>query len=308
MFSFQLPKSQVAHVLSAVCGEEETRVTHISCIPAIASAAICATREHAWDFLVVKPDHRLVLLTHGLREIPIKISGGAHELPQGQRMEVDEDSHSVVRLSRTRTSSVAVTFTNGQQVRLDLLFRPSCPLTAGCLSMLAHCLTQEAFFLLHCTFLDRWSAKGLSLVQNIEFNCLTDAIYTLFQLQSEPAKQCGLWDQLGKTASHRNFKEDPILRKLRRPPDAGQSKPLISSKKPSKFLSCMLYGFHTYAEYLRFTVSRFNDLVRLVPVISRIAVEVRPEWADYWQRLVPDPTSGWPSVGASRMCNLYFTL
>lgn len=284
------------------------RINHISQIPAIASVSICATREYAWDFLVVRPDHRLVLLTHGLREVPIKIGGELHEFPEGQRMDVDEDSHPIVRLSRIRTSSVAVTCDNGQRARLDLLFRPNCPLTAGCLSMLAHCLTQEAFFLLHCTFLDRWSVKGFSLIQNIEFNCLTDAIYTLFQLQNEPAKRRGLWGQLGRSASQRNFKEDPVLRKLRRPPDTDQLKPVLSAKKPSKFLACMLYGFHTYAEYLRFTVSRFDDLVRLVPVICRIAVEVRPEWADYWQRLVPDPTSNWPTAGASRMSNLPFTL
>lgn len=295
-------------MLSAVCGEEEMRVNHISQIPAIASASICATREYAWDFLVVRPDHRLVLLTHGLREIPIKIGGELHVFPEGSSMDVDEDFHPIIHLSRVRTSSVAVTLANGQQARLDLLFRPNCPLTTGCLSMLSHCLTSEVFFLLYCAFLDRWSAKGFSLIENIEFNCLTDAIYTLFQLQSELPKRRGLWDQLGRSTSHRNFKEDPVLRKLRRPPDAGQLKPILSVKKPSKFLSCMLYGFHTYAEYLRFTVTRFDDLLRLVPVICRIAVEVRPEWADYWQRLVPDPTSDWPRPGASRMFNLSFAL
>ncbi|KAJ3566722.1 hypothetical protein NP233_g6827 [Leucocoprinus birnbaumii] len=70
-------------------------------------------------------------------------------------------------------------------------------------------------------------------------------------------------------------------------------------RKPSKLLSPMLYALHTYAEYLRLVVPRFEDLVKLVPLICRLALEVRPEWADYWQRLVPDPAGEWPIATTS---------
>lgn len=280
------------------------KVDHISQIPAIASTAIRATRERIWDFLVVTPDHRLALLTHGLREVPLEVSGGFGPSSENSGMDIDIDGnpHPVVHVSRIRTSSVALTFANGRKARLDLPFSPKCPLTVECLAILAQCLTSEASFLLHCAFLDRWNARGLTSVENVEFRCLTDAIYTLFQLKSEPvSRPSEVWEQLGQSTSHQNFKEDPVLRQLRRPPDIPPLKPVHPIKRPSKLLSPMLYAFHTLAEYLRLTVSRFDDLLKLVPVICRIALEVRPEWADYWQRLVPDPTGVWPVPGASRV-------
>jgi anaphase-promoting complex subunit 1 len=41
--------------------------------------------------------------------------------------------------------------------------------------------------------------------------------------------------------------------------------------------------------------------LRFAPVLCRIALAIRPEWADYWKRLVPDAISSWPSPITSGM-------
>lgn len=280
------------------------KVEPVAQIPAIASTSIRATREFVWDLLVLKHDHRLTLLTHGLREIPIEVNRNSQASADGSGMdiEMDGDVNPVVHLSRAGTSSATLTFANGRKARLDLPFSPKDPLTMECLAVLAQCLTPEASFLLYRAFLDRWNNKGLSSVNGIQFRCLTDAIYTVFQLKNEPIPPpTGAWEQLAQSTSHKHFKEDPVLRQLRRPADVPPPKPIHPTKRPSKLLSPMLYALHTLAEYLRLLVHRFEDLVKLVPLIRRIALEVRPEWADYWQRLVPDPGAVWPVTAVSRV-------
>lgn len=283
------------------------KVKHISQFPAIATTSIRATREFVWDLLVLKPDHQLTLLTHGLREIPIQVveSHPNTSTSDGSSMDVETDKNlnPIVHVVRVGMCSVALTFANGHRARLDLPLSPSDPLTVECLAILAHCLTPDVSFLLHCDFLDRWSRKGLSPVEGVQFDCLTDAIYAVFQLKNGPVSQpSDPWESLAQSNSHQQFKEDPVLLRLRRPPDVKSFEPVIhiDGTKSSKFLSPVLYVLHTFAEYLRLVVPRFEDLTKLVPVICRLALEVRPEWADYWQRLIPDPAGAWPMATACR--------
>lgn len=308
MIAILLPKSHSVHVLAVCSAEDQTlKVKHISQFSAIATTSIRATREFVWDLLVLKPDHQLILLTHGLREIPIEVveshTNSSMSDDLGMDVETNRNSNPVVHVIRVGMCSVALTFANGHRARLDLPLSPSDPLTVECLAVLAHCLTPDIIFLLHCDFLDRWSQKGLSSVEGVQFDCLTTAIYAVFQLKNEFVSQSNdPWESLAQSSSHQEFKEDPVLFRLRRPPDVKPFKPVIQmdSTKFSKFLSPMLYVLHTLAEYLRLMVTRFEDLIKLVPVICRLALEVRPEWADYWQRLVPDPVGAWPIADASR--------
>ncbi len=302
--SFQFPKSHIAHIISvAVEGDSMVKVEPLAQLSALSSTSIRATREHIWDLLVVKPDHRIALFTHGLREIPIEISGELQSSdPLEMDVEIGGDPHPVIHVSRIGASSAVLSFANGCKSRLDLPFNPKMMLTIECFALLSQCLTPEASFLLHRAFLDRWIEKGLSSVESVEFDCLTDAIYTVFQLKNESIPlPSSAWERLAGSTSHEHFGHDPGLSQLRRPPEIPPLKPTHSSKRPSKLLSPMLYALHTLAEYLRLLVNRYEDLVKLVPLIRRIALEVRPEWADYWQRLVPDPADIWPVAADSRM-------
>jgi anaphase-promoting complex subunit 1 len=303
--SIQLPKSGTAHVLAASFGEDDMmKADQISQFPAIATVSIRATREWVWDLLVLKPDHRLILLTHGLREVPIEVVENQASPADSSGMDIDIDGNTnpIVHMSRVAMCSVAVTFANGRKARLDLSLNPNDLLTVECLAVFAQCLTADASFILHYAFLDRWSQRGLSSVEDVQFSCLTDAIYTVFQLKNEHVSELNdPWETLAQSTSHQQFKEDPVFFKLRRPPDLTPLKPAQMTKRPSKLLSPMLYALHTLAEYLRLIIPRFEDLLKLVPVIRRLALEVRPEWADYWQRLVPDPAGVWPVATACRM-------
>jgi len=307
LIAILLPKSHAVHVFAVCCAEDQTlKVKHISQFSAIATTSIRATREFVWDLLVLKPDHQLILLTHGLREIPIEVESNPNSFTSDDfimDIESNRNSNPIIHVVRVGVCSVALTFASGHQARLDLPLSPSDPLTVGCLAVLAHCLTPDISFLLHCNFLDGWSQKCLSSMEGVQFDCLTTAIYTVFQLKNELVSQSNdPWELLAQSSSHQQFKDDPVLLRLHRPPDIKSFKPVIQmdSTKFSKFLSPMLYVLHTFAEYLRLFVTRFEDLMKLVPVICRLALEVRPEWADYWQRLIPDLADAWPMVNASR--------
>ncbi|KAJ7050909.1 hypothetical protein C8F01DRAFT_1343574 [Mycena amicta] len=71
---------------------------------------------------------------------------------------------------------------------------------------------------------------------------------------------------------------------------------LKTARHPQRktLLAPILYAMHSMAEDLRLRIDHYKDLCRLAPVICRIALVVRPEWADYWKHLCPDAMTGWP--------------
>ena len=64
-------------------------------------------------------------------------------------------------------------------------------------------------------------------------------------------------------------------------------------------LGPILYALHTMGEDMRLSPHRYEDLLRFASLICRIAIIIRPEWADYWKRLCPEAMAGWPSPAAT---------
>ncbi|KAJ3806574.1 hypothetical protein F5876DRAFT_80552 [Lentinula aff. lateritia] len=75
-------------------------------------------------------------------------------------------------------------------------------------------------------------------------------------------------------------------------------------------LVVVLYTLHTLAEGMRLLVDRYPLLMRLAPVICRIAMYIRPEWADYWRRMCPDAMFSlpWPSSATAAVQSLDDTI
>ncbi|KAJ7659935.1 hypothetical protein B0H17DRAFT_1212739 [Mycena rosella] len=302
------PASRSLLLFSLYIGQDNTlRLKFLSQLPALGAASLRITRDSVWDLLVLKPDHELVVLTHGNRELPlaVKFSGLDSAV-----IDVDLAQHAsgrqvqVVGLKRDSFHSATLLFDDGQrrrQQRVCINLVPTDYLTSQTLQILALSLPEDIFFELHRSFLEEWSSRGWRASDGIEFESLTSALYHTFELRQLPDSTMGgdLWSLLSKSPSHDRFREDPALRILSRPQPplntiAFDAEAPLQSPQRKMLLAPILYALHTLAEDLRLRIDHYQPLTRLAPVICTVALVIRPEWADYWKRLCPDAMAGWP--------------
>jgi anaphase-promoting complex subunit 1 len=298
-----LPVSKVMKIFSVAIQSDQTMlITPISETPALAATSLRATRGNVWDLLVVKPFGQLSLLTHGLCEIPVQL----HDPLQPEKTETDmetsiapENPHGyVVAAEEAQWGTTTLVYEDGwkSQVTFDLC--PVDKLVMECFQLLALILPTELIFPIHHLFLEKWSERTWSTAENVEFECFSSSLYTVFGLVStDIIPPADPWERLASSRSHDHFAEDPALRRLRLPPSTPRrtSHQPVQKNPPHPMLAPLLYGLHTLAEHLRLSVPRYKDLLKLAPIVCRIACAVRPEWADYWKRLIPGAMADWPS-------------
>jgi anaphase-promoting complex subunit 1 len=287
--------------------QKEDRTTEVLLqkeMPACAATSLRATRKNVWDLLVVKPLGGLLLLTHGLCELPLIVR---HASELDNEMDLDQslsEGHGIiVSVREAQWGTTIITYKDGWQSRITLDIYAQDVLVTECFQLLALILPADVSFTLHRTFLENWSARRWSTAENVEFGCFTTALYAVFRLEVEDVSASSVpWLQLAQISSHARFREDPALRFLRTPSSLPAPRPVRPVLNlPDPLLCPLLYGLHMLGEHLRLLVHRHSDLLRFVPVLCRIALTIRPEWADYWKRLVPDAISTWPSPVTSGM-------
>lgn len=278
------------------------KVDPMSTLPALSVAPIRATRLTVLDLLLVKPNNTLVLLTHGLREIRLK-----PEIPlevKGDLMSIDGfPSREIVSVSDPCGSSISAVFGDGSSARASINLAPQDDLTHRCFQILAMALPTELAFSLRLKFLHLWSERGLSTAENVEFHCFSESLYSLFNVGGyRELSSSSSWQDLSRSISHQEFREDVALKGLWLP--ANHTYPAFtkhSTRKPHSLLGAVLNGLHSLAEEIRMSINQQHSLFRLVPVICRIALIIRPEWADYWKRFCPDAFAGWSTPDFKRM-------
>ena len=261
---------------------------------AISAASLRATRPNVWDLLVVKPDGALALMTHGVHEISMRVQEvkGKPLSPEGSVVEHGK----IVAVQAASMSSIIVSYEDGYKARATLNLIPQDSLTNSCLQTLATTLPADYSFHLHRTFLEQWWSSGLSSSAHVQFSCFVKALYEMLELKAKsPTVPDNPWERLGWSRSHNRNRDDPALRQLSLPMSPPASTPVFAVSKPHPVLSVILYALHILAENFRLLVHLYDQVTRLAPVVCRIALEIRPEWADYWKRLVPDATASWPS-------------
>ncbi|KAJ7597266.1 hypothetical protein C8J56DRAFT_882770 [Mycena floridula] len=291
-----LPHSQTMTVFSLSIPDDGK----LRCSPwksgnsAISVAAIRSTRPNIWDLLVVKPDHSTVLWTHGSEELTIEFHSGTPQADDDTGMEVDKFSHGHILSITGGYTSTATLNCEGGRFKATLNLVPEDTLTLQVLQILALSLPHDLAFTLHSHFLCLWAAKGLH-GDGKEFECLTTALFSVYKLDDLPGQEeFHPWHRLQASVSHRRFREDPVMGLLKT-----ARAPFLSTPRPKRrpqFLAPLLHSLHTLGENLRLTVDGYCSLVRLVPIICKIALIIRPEWADYWIRICPWTSSHWPSL------------
>lgn len=214
-----------------------------------------------------------------------------------------EDHGIIVSVQEAQWGTTVVTYKDGWKSRITLDIYAQDVLVTECFQLLALIIPAAVSFALHRAFLENWSAQWWSTAENVEFGCFTSALYAVFGLEVEDMSvSSNPWLQLAKSSSHTRFREDPALRVLRTPPSLPSLRPVpLVLKLPNPLLCPLLYGLHMLGEQLRLLIHRHSDLLRFAPILCRIALAIRPEWADYWKRLVPDAISAWPSPITSGM-------
>ncbi|KAM5530390.1 hypothetical protein V8D89_015951 [Ganoderma adspersum] len=268
-------------------------VTHL---PALAITTIRGTRDFVADLLLLKPDGTLCLLVHGTLELPLAVKMPA--IRQGRFIKKPNGSH-IVGLAHAVYSSVSLELSDGSMVRTSLDLIPRDHLVCDCLVMLSFVLPPDMFLTLHWMFLSKWAAKDYAFIIGVEFDILVISLLQTLGLETEESVDSyvidGVWGQLVATESFDKFQEDPILRKLQLPgrrPGTTWRKP---ANKPHSLVGAVLHALHLVAEEKRVFLPSYEGLPRLTPLICRLALVVRPEWADYWKRFCPTAMQAWPN-------------
>ncbi|KAF8990247.1 hypothetical protein BDQ17DRAFT_1372131 [Cyathus striatus] len=304
LMAITFPGDESVAIFSLYYGDDKKmKVGPEPSFPGISATSVCATRGSFRDLLLIKPDGRLSLLVHGICEVPVVLK---EALSHGMRPQNVDSRHSrVVCVEESHSSTVTLAYEDGRRAVASFDLSPTDQLTKDCLQALSAVLPGSIMFPLHMLFLEYWSKHNFSTADVTEFECFRRALYTQFELgNTKPPNPSDPWSKLGQSQSHANFRDDPALRNLKLPPNTIPRKPIPSSSQPSMMIAPVLYTLHTLGEYLRLQVSRFNSVLLLAPIICRLAIAVRPEWADYWKRLVPDTMDTWPSTDTTVITNI----
>ena len=283
---------------------------------------IRGTRGKIQDLLMVKHNGTISILTYGFKELPLELVRPWKE-GDSAVMEVDGVPQSpgryvpagkaVLSASSGIDSQVNLMFQDRSQVRATIDLSPKDQLTRQTLYMLALMLPMDEFSALHHRFLVNWSHRGLDQTESVSFQMLVQALCEVFGLATEERlpvppthDDSDAWSRMAMTGSAARFREDPVMKKLKvpTPPEATQgagTQSLLTQPRPSPYLAPILQGLHHVAEDMRLMTPCYKGLLRLVPVICKIASIIRPEWADYWKRLCPDAMPQWPSPAQTGM-------
>lgn len=302
LLSICLPGTQTLQLFSVtLAGNQVLNLTQLQQIPAISATSIRATRLSVWDLLVVRPDHSFTILTHGTQEISLVIDNPSKKDPRGlvarTNLSISQTRRSPVGVQKGPQSSVVVVYDDSQKLHVQIDLIPRDKLTLECLDLLSLTLPSDMVFRLHHAFLLEWSRYARAFSHDIEFSCFVRTLYNTLGIGNTDRSGVDAndpWTKMAASSSHHRFREDVVLRSLKVPTRRARPEHQPSGK-PHPMIAPLLFAFQNLGESLRLVVDRFESLLRLAPVICQLALHVRPEWADYWRRLVPDALPSWPT-------------
>ncbi|KAI0790915.1 hypothetical protein C8Q75DRAFT_758459 [Abortiporus biennis] len=300
-----------------------------------AIAGICATRE--WrgmcDLLILNVDDdfssfedqdmdggntgeqakgNFTLLTFGLHPIQLNVPLPPPPPPTLHSRLFPQPVRPVT-LQDPLNTHVSVVFSNKTSHRLSIsLFPRTSKLIQETIHLLSYFTSSTFLVSIYIRFLKGWEKRGWiedggGGDEGEVWDVFCSSLLGIAGIDSgvggrENSEGGGLgWSTLHATSSFSRFSEDPSLKKLTFPPRRipVQSSPPASQKKPHEFSAPILFGLHLLGQCLSVSVTSHKRLVRLVKgLILPIARVIRPEWGEYWLRIIPpsDPSDIWPST------------
>jgi anaphase-promoting complex subunit 1 len=256
-------------------------------------ARVNCLRRDVFDLLVVDPGKAAHIVTYGLRQMPIQLSR-----PQTSLMVVDNRPHDIAQLVEDIQYTVIIVFGDGSRWRANFDLDFGDDITVACLRTLSMTLPGDCFYSLQLRYLQRWQREGRTIAFGRSFECFRLALSEVFRFPIR--SNCGVdpndpWSSLGRSASQNRFIDDPALDHLHLPPNLRSSAPAKATETPHELLCPTLNSLHLLAEDFRQTLSTEERVFTLAPLLFDMASVIRPEWADYWKRVIPDVIDAWPS-------------
>lgn len=308
IFALCLPRTRTLILIPLIKGDSGMlKLSPCMRLNALAVAPVKALRFNVYDLLVLKTDGSLSILTHGVSELPLRLR------PVGT-LSAPPASNELVSLKDGLESSVTLCLTEERSIRISLDMSPAPGLTQECLLMLAMVLPKDVFFWFHHRFLLAWSEFDF-VNGPPSFTALRQTIYKTLGLsigtEETPLTKANIdasWEELGHSLSASRFAGDPALVDLKLPHISSSQEVHDSPRQPNEYHINFLNGLHHVAQNLLLTVSTYEALMQLVPVVCKLALVIRPEWADYWKRLLPDVLDIWPAPTATRRCSFALRL
>jgi anaphase-promoting complex subunit 1 len=203
-----------------------------------------------------------------------------------------------VDLEDDRGSLLSIVYQDGWRCRADVNMCPTDELTLDSLRALSRTLMDVVFYGVHFYFLQEWSRHDRTSDPVLQFRCLQVALYDTHNLDvvQVPAASTTAWSRMALSESHARCSRDTfVLSKLK--PYHAKTPRLVTALRQDSALSSLaiaMHALHLLGEAYKLQKDKHVYLVRLASCICNLAVHVRPEWADYWKRLLPDAMEEWP--------------
>ncbi|EIN05861.1 hypothetical protein PUNSTDRAFT_106906 [Punctularia strigosozonata HHB-11173 SS5] len=296
-----LPATEDLRTFSLVRQEDKSfLVSPFRNFKARAAVSVKATRPSCRDLLILKPSGATALITHGHQELPVVFRDG--DLPSNERTSMMIDDAGVKHgpisaFENPALTTVTLALESGKRMRACLDLLPTSRLVNMVLLSMSTALPHDDFYALHSHFLRLWSSQSFSPASDAQWDCMRKSLYNVLGFDSSPSlvdPNNNPWLRLHSSGSHRRHIGDPVLRKLRLPPALEEQCERPTDVVNLALVRPALLALHLLGETLRLFISWHHQLLRLVPLICRLAQLVRPEWADYWKRLLPSAVSEWP--------------
>jgi anaphase-promoting complex subunit 1 len=258
-------------------------------------ARVNCLRQDVYDLLTISREHGPTILTYGLQPMPIRFSLAQ---PTGN-VSAASTLCKAVRLSEDARCNIIVVIQDGSRWQANLDFDNGDDLTVACFRTLSMTLTAEAFFHLKVSYVRRWQDTARVIAHKQSFECFRSALSDTLRFPiraTHQIKQDDSWSFLGYSTSRRRFVDDSSLGHLELP-DRAEAQPQLPAKtreRPHALLGPALNSLHLLGEDLRQALSTEYLVYTLAPLLCDMALVIRPEWADYWKRTIPDVLDGWP--------------
>ncbi|CAK9780760.1 hypothetical protein CC85DRAFT_277308 [Cutaneotrichosporon oleaginosum] len=248
----------------------------------LAAAPVLATREQVYDTLAVDLEGVTWILTPSGGRLRIGINhlsterDVANQFAARLSMGVKGDDRRLVDLVDASGSNVTAVYADGERVRISTVVVQPRGLCQRVMEALSYALAPEVYAELFETYL----GSGLEAKSPLEqWRTLADIILT----------KCGIGAQISPTPT-----TDPTLLRLAR--RLGRKYPATLARPSGGLAVCtteVLLALHLVAQDCRLASTTEPNLLQIAPVITQLAAAVgRPDWLDYWARLMPSIVEG----------------
>jgi anaphase-promoting complex subunit 1 len=274
-------------------------------IPATSIARVTCLRQEVFDLLIVKPGGGQSLFTYGLREVPIRLVDASAT----RGVPVVGQHPSIARFVNDVQGSVIAILADGSRWLANLNLDTGDELTLSCLRALSMTLPGDDFFRLQLRYIIHWQKEGHPAAEGRSFECFRLALAETFNFPVRPNPTANLndaWSSLGSSTSQRRFMDDPAFTHLQVPENTKSTPPTKATSKPHELLCPVLNSLQLLAEDFRQALSTEHAVLTLAPLLCDIALAIRPEWADYWKRVIPDVLDVWPDPSEISECFLVY--